>query len=579
MRTGRAAVPVLALALAVAGCGGIPRSGDVVAGSRVEADPRVGLLQVIADGPVRGAGPVDVVRGFLLAAASSDDDHGVAREFLTAAAAQTWRADASTTIVTGAPDLALVSLDGSGDDAQAVVSLTSTTTAVIDAAGHYVERAPGPPTTRQVRLVREDGQWRLADPGDGIVLTSLDASRTVRSFPVYFVTAGPSPQLVADVRWFGYDSSTATRIVRALLEGPSPWLAPGVVSGAPRGTSLRVGTVPVAAGTATVDLSDTALEADPAQRSTLLAQLRASLTGLPGLSDVTVSVDGAELTRDGSRGADLPRSAVPADARLVVLGPEGLSRWDRQALRPVAGTGPGLASTEGAAHPAAAPDGTTYAVLTDEGRVARVQTAGGPLQPAVSGRGPLLPPAVDRFGWLWTAATATGQPLVVPVGAPATPAEVVEPPAGGFGGTLTGLRVSRDGARVLVVVRGDDGSGAGGWHVRVHGVVRDGAGRPLRLGEPGADLAPGAGEVLDAAWLVEDRFALLVRRADGSTVPVLAEVSGPSAPLPAVPGAVSVAGGWSDRDLVVGTADGRLLTRSGADWIVVADGRDPSYPG
>ncbi|WP_432544434.1 LpqB family beta-propeller domain-containing protein [Kineococcus sp. SYSU DK002] len=572
MRRRRAAAPlVLVLALAVAGCGGIPRSGDVVAGSRVEADPRVGLLQVIADGPVRGAGPVDVVRGFLLAAASSDDDHAVAREFLTGAAAQTWRPDASTTIVTAAPDLALVSLDGP----EAVVSLSSTTAAVIDAAGHYVEQAPGPPTTRQVRLVREDGQWRLADPGDGVVLTSLDASRTVRSFPVHFVTAGPSPQLVADVRWFGYDSSTATRIVRALLEGPSPWLAPGVVSGAPRGTSLRVGTVPVAAGTATVDLSDTALEAGPEQRSTLLAQLRASLTGLPGVAEVTVSVDGAELTRDGSRGADLPRSAVPADARLVVLGPEGLSRWDRQALRPVAGTGPGLSSAEGAAHPAAAPDGATYAVLTDEGRVARVQTAGGPLQPAVSGRGPLLPPAVDRFGWLWTAAAATGEPLVVPVAAPATPAGLVEPPPGGFGGTLTGLRVSRDGARVLVVVR----DAGGGWHVRVHGVVRDGQGRPLRLGEASADLAPGAGEVLDAAWLVEDRFALLVRRPDGSTVPVLAEVSGPSAPLPPVPGAVSVAGGWSDRDLVVGTADGKLLTRSGADWIVVADGRDPSYPG
>ncbi|MEW1960223.1 LpqB family beta-propeller domain-containing protein [Kineococcus sp. NPDC059986] len=559
-------------ALVLAGCGGVPRSSDVVSGSRIEADPRVGLLQVIPDGPTPGAGPVDVVRGFLRAAVAADDDHAVARQFLTSAAAQSWRADASTTVVATGPDLSLVAQGPTS----AVVSITTTATAVVDAAGHYVEQPPGATTTRPVALVREDGQWRLAEPGDGIVLTALDASRTLRSFPVFFVTSGPTPQLLADVRWFGYDSSVATRIVRALLEGPSDWLAPAVVSGAPRGTSLRVGTVPVSAGTATVDLSDRALDAGPAQRATLLAQLRASLTGLPEVSDVTVTVDGAELTRSGARSADLPRSVVPTDARLVLLGPQGLTRWDRSGAVAVAGTGPGLESGGGASHPAAGADGTTYAVLTDDGRVARVQRAGGPLQAAVTGRGPLVPPAVDRFGWVWTAPTAVGQsPLAVPATAPATPAQTVQVPADGLGGSLVRARVARDGARLLVVVRDP----AGLIHVRVHGIVRDGDGKPLRLGSGTADLAPGAGDVLDAAWLADDELVLLVRDGAGRTAPVLARVSGPSTRLPDVPGAVAVAGGWSDRDVVVGTGDGKLLSRSGADWIPVADGRDPSYPG
>ncbi|WP_380170600.1 LpqB family beta-propeller domain-containing protein [Kineococcus sp. DHX-1] len=568
----------LAGLLALAGCGGVPRSSDVVSGSRIEADPRVGLLQVIPDGPTPGAGPVDVVRGFLRAAVAADDDHAVAREFLTASAAQSWRADASTTVVASGPDLSLVSQDPT----EAVVSITATATAVVDAAGHYVEQPPGATSTRPVRLVRvasgsgADGEWRLAEPGDGIVLTALDASRTLRSFPVFFVTAGPAPQLLADVRWFGYDSSVATRIVRALLDGPSEWLAPAVVSGAPRGTSLRVGTVPVAAGTATVDLSDRALDAGPEQRAVLLAQLRASLTGLPEVSDVRVTVDGAELTRSGAAGADLPRSAVPVDARLVLLGPQGLSRWDRTGLVPVAGTGPGLEAAGGAGHPAAGPDGSTYAVLTDDSRVARVQTVGGPLQAAVTGRGQLVPPAVDRFGWVWTAPTAAGQPpLVVPGAAPGTPAQTVQTPADGLGGALVRLRVARDGARLLLVVR----DAAGVTHVRVHGVVRDGEGKPLRLGVGSADLAPGAGDVLDAGWLADDGVAVLVRDGTGRTAPVIARVSGPSTRLPDVPGAVSLAGGWSDRDVVVGTADGKLFSRSGADWIAVADGRDPAYPG
>jgi hypothetical protein len=567
----RRRVPALLLALTLAGCGGVPRSSEVISGSRIEDDPRVGLLQVIPDGPVAGAGPSDVVRGFLLAGSASDEDHGVAREFLATAAAQTWRPDASTTIVTTTPELTVLAQDAG----TALVGVRATVSAVVDDTGHYVEQPPGTVLDRQIRLVLQDGQWRLADPADGTVITRLDASRSLRSFPVYFVTDGPSPQLVGDVRWFAYDSSTATRIVRAMLDGPSSWLLPAVTTGAPGGTRLRVDTVPVAAGTATIDLTDAALDADPTERSELLAQLRASLTGLPGVSDVAVTVDGAELTRTG-QAVQLPRSVAPVDGRPVVLGPDGLSRWDSGGLRVVASTGPGLDAAGGASDPAAAPDASAYAVLTDDRRVARIQLPGGTLETAVSGRGTLVPPSIDRFGWMWTAPTAAGQaPVVVPVTAASTPAAEVEPPADGLGGALLQARVSRDGARLLVVVE----DAAGVVHVRVHGIVRDGAGRPLRLGAPGPDLVPGVGDVLDAAWLVDDQFVVLVRPATGDPVPVLGEVAGPSSRLPAVPGAVSVSGGRTDRDLLVGTADGNLLSRSGADWIVVAQGRDPSYPG
>ena len=568
----RRAALALALAVVLAGCGGVPRSSDVVSGRRIEDDPRIGLLQVIPDGPREDAAAVDVVRGFLLAASSSEQDHAVARQFLGAGTAQTWRPDAGTTIVTTSPDLALLQQDAD----TAVVSVTAPVDALVDADGHYSEQPPASTYTRSLNLVREEGQWRVTDPGDGVVITALDASRTLRPFPVYFATSGPATQLVGDVRWFGYDSSTATRIVRALLAGPSAWLAPAVDSGAPEGTELRVGTVPVAAGTATVDLTDTALEADPVQRGVLLAQLRASLTGLPAVGDVQVSVDGAELTRgSGSAGTDVPRTGAPSDSRLVALGPQGISRWDRSQLRAVAGTGPGLELASAASHPAVAADGSVFAVLTDAGKVARTQRTGGPLEPAVTGQGGLVPPSIDRFGWLWTAPTAAGQPpLVVPTGNPETPAAPVEPPAEGLG-ALVSVRVSRDGARLLVVSRDP----AGAVHVRVHGIVRDAAGKPLRLAVGTADLVPGVADVVDAAWLVDDELVVLTRPLGGDPVPVLAQVSGPSARLPAVPGAVTIAGGWSERDLVVGTADGRLLTRSGASWIVLADGRDPSYPG
>ncbi len=287
--------------------------------------------------------PVDVVRGFLRAAVAADDDHAVAREFLTASAAQSWRADASTTVVASGPDLSLVSQDPT----EAVVSITATATAVVDAAGHYVEQPPGATSTRPVRLVRvasgsgSDGEWRLAEPGDGIVLTALDASRTLRSFPVFFVTAGPTPQLLADVRWFGYDSSVATRIVRALLDGPSEWLAPAVVSGAPRGTSLRVGTVPGGGG----DGDGRPVRPGPGRRPRATGGPAGAAAGQPHgtARGLRRAGDRGRGRADPQRGGGCGPAALgrPVDARLVLLGPQGLSRWDRTGLVPVAGRAPG----------------------------------------------------------------------------------------------------------------------------------------------------------------------------------------------------------------------------------------------
>nr|WP_240895558.1 LpqB family beta-propeller domain-containing protein [Kineococcus siccus] len=399
----------------------------------------------------------------------------------------------------------------------------------------------------------------------------------MRAFPVYFATADAT-QLVADVRWFTYGSATATRIVTELLAGASGWLAPAVRTGAPAGTRLRVGTVPVAAGTATIDLTDAVLQGSPEQRSLLLSQLRASLTRLPGVVRVRVTVDGAELTRAGDGDlADVPRTLPTTDPRLVLLGPAGLSRWDRTAVRAVPGTGPGLGSGDDAAHPAVGPDGGAFAVLDRDDRVLRVQAAGGDVQVALRSEVPLSPPSVDRGGWVWTVGARAGAPpQVVPVADPAVAAQSVELPADGVGGVVRRLRVSRDGARVVLVVQ--DGHGA--THVRVHGVVRDAGGRPLRLTAGSPELVPGTADVLDVSWLEDDRLVLLVRPTAGADpVPVVTQASGPVVRLPEVPDGVAVAAGWSERDVVVGTRDGRLLTRSGADWVVFADGRDPAYPG
>ncbi|MFB9376606.1 LpqB family beta-propeller domain-containing protein [Kineococcus gynurae] len=579
MSGGRASRRSVLLALAaggvgLGGCGGLPGSGDVVSGARLADDPRIGLLQVIPTGPVRGASPEEIVRGFLLAAGAGQDEHPVARRFLTPRAVDTWRPDAGAVLVLGQPAIAALDASASPADADSwVVQVSAEQQAALDADGHYAARAPGTGWSAQVLLRRERDEWRIDEVFDGVLLTEIDASRTLRSFPVWFGAQDLS-QLVADLRWFSYGSDTATRLVTELLDGATSWFAPAVATGAPPGTRLRLGTVPVTGGTATVELTDEALQASPEQRGLLLSQLRATLSTLPGVSQVAVTVGGTDLTRASSDELDIPRSRAATDARLVLLGPSGLSRWDRTAVRAVTGVTLGTAA-EGSTHPAVSPQGGPFAVLAGGDTLLRLQRPGGPVSTVLRSSAPLTPPSMDRLGWVWTVQrTSRVTPLVVPADA-ATAAENVALDED-FDGSVLRFAVARDGARAAVVTRTPSGRPG----VRAYGVDRDAAGRPRRLTGPSDELLPGAAEVVDLAWLLDDSVVLLARDEPGKDLaPVVVPLGGAPRWLPAAPGAVSVAAGWSERDIVIGTAEGTLLTRSGASWVVAAEGTDPAYPG
>ncbi|WP_432495631.1 LpqB family beta-propeller domain-containing protein [Kineococcus gypseus] len=569
----RARPPRRALLLAAlagaAGCSGLPRSGPVVSGARVQDDPRLGLLQVVPDGPVRGAEPQEVVRGFLLAAATGAGEQAVARLFLSPAARRTWRPDASTTVLVEAPRVEPAAAPAPGE---AAVLVSGEALADVDAGGRYAQRPPGSAVRRTLRLVRVDGEWRVDEPGDGRWLTQVDASRSLRPFPVCFATPDGAV-LVSEARWFPYDSATATRVVTEVLAGASPWLAPAVLGGAPPGTRLRTGTVPVSDGAAVVDLTAPARHASPQRRGVLLAQLRTALTRLPGVERVVVRVEGTELApgRGPSPAPDPPLTLPVRDSRLVLAGPAGLARWDRAELRPVPGAPAGR-------HPAVAADASCVAWLDEDARTLRVLPAGAASPAAVRARGAVLaPPSVDRHGWVWVVPTSPGATAsVVPAAAPGSTPTAVGSAPGAAGAGVLRARASRDGARLLVLTEEPDGT----TRVRVHGVVRGAGGRPLRVGEGSPELVPGAGRVLDVSWLRDDRVVALVRPAPGADpVPLVSQVSGPVQRLAPVAGAESVAAGWSERDVVVGTGDGRLLARSGAGWSTVAQGRDPAYPG
>ncbi|HKH07639.1 MAG TPA: hypothetical protein VKA62_01720, partial [Agromyces sp.] len=108
MRDRVAALSALVLVATLAGCASIPTSGGVQQGP-ARQDQQVDL-DVLVDGPQKGATQAQILQGFIDAAASPRNNYQVAREFLTDALAAEWQADAGGTVDVLA-DRAMAALD------------------------------------------------------------------------------------------------------------------------------------------------------------------------------------------------------------------------------------------------------------------------------------------------------------------------------------------------------------------------------------------------------------------------------------------------------------------------------------
>ena len=89
-----------------------------------------------------------------------------------------------------------------------------------------------PPPAAEFRttfdLTKVDGEWRIEDLPQGLLLSQSDVDRAFRSFSVYFFnpafeTLVPDPRMVPVI-----GPGLATTLVRRLVAGPSDWLQPAV---------------------------------------------------------------------------------------------------------------------------------------------------------------------------------------------------------------------------------------------------------------------------------------------------------------------------------------------------------------
>jgi len=263
---------VFLLSLTLSGCGGIPNSSEVFFGEVISEDISAQFVRVIARPPSAGMTPELIVRGFLDACADPAQDYEIARQYLMPESASIWNPEAGIEIY----DAATMQISGDAPNLVAVAEKQGN----ISDLGKYASANPGDQTSSISRL------------SNGILLSSGDVDRSFRSFPIYFfntaLTSLVSDSLLVPVS----NSGAATSLVRSLLAGPSPYLAPVAVTAFPVGTELTYGSVPIINGVAQVDLSKEILGADEVTRRALSAQLVWTLSVLPNVSGVQISVSG-----------------------------------------------------------------------------------------------------------------------------------------------------------------------------------------------------------------------------------------------------------------------------------------------
>nr|WP_204263397.1 LpqB family beta-propeller domain-containing protein [Geodermatophilus normandii] len=546
----------------LAACSTVPTGSAPQAITNAEARP-TGDVGIEPLGPRAGATTEEIVRGFIDAAASSVNGHPVAVEHLTPEAGATWSDEAGITLV--GPDYATVAT-GSG-----AVVMTGDQVGTVDPRGVFTA-ATDTVFTHEFTLTEVDGEWRITNPPDGLVMLVPDFERLYDDLAVYFVDPLQT-RVVPDPRYLISGDAQPTTLVQRLVEGPSPALAAGVGNALGGVTLTRA--VTVSGSTVVVDLAGLD-DLSPQQLAQLSAQLVFTLDQVEGTSSVEVRTSGEPVTVEGvptvqrtDDWASFSPDSVPADADGHYLDAGRMMTVDGQPAPGPAGQGVyGLTSAAVSADPRTSALTTMAGVSVADGTASLLLGPyDGDLAPVVTGASRLSVPTVAATRpEFWV---VRDDSTVVRVPATGSPQPVNAPTLAGLGRT-TVLQLSPDGVRAAVVVsRGDDAV------LLVGTVVRSDEG-PVALRDL-REVAPSLPSVVDVAWRTAGSLMVLADGGEDGVVPYVVGVDGwglstvPTSGLPSPPTALAAAPG---QDALV-TAGGAVWGLTGGTWVTLIRGQAP----
>ncbi|MBW0009401.1 MAG: hypothetical protein JO063_04660, partial [Pseudonocardiales bacterium] len=434
----------------LAGCAAVPASSDL----QVVRSVPVGSRLVSPAGPERGVDPFRLVREFIGATGSPGGGHAAARAFLSRNAAASWNDRAGLTVIEDAPGAAPQAGPTAGVRR---IRVGGSRLGELSADGSFTPAAGT--FSIPLDVVSEHGEWRITNPPPGVLVEAGVLQRNYRQVRVCFVDPSRGT-LVPDLRWVPAQPASMLpgRVLDMLLAGPSARLAGAVRSAIPEGTRPRSNVLVSRSGRTVINLSG--LDAlTEQQRRLVAAQIVGSLDGLAPaplrlLADGEPMVAGqAEWRLDDIASYATPTGPRPEVAGQVVLGGR-LRGLDGAPVPGPAGTGQLTVLSAARSNPGgellaavvAGPDGhPQLRAGPSEGDLAAV-----PLD-AVTMTRPTWRPSgtevwtvIDGRTVVGVALSGAGPPLAYPVDA----TELTRL------GSISQLRLSRDGVRVAAVISG-----------------------------------------------------------------------------------------------------------------------------
>jgi hypothetical protein len=595
----RGALPVCA-ALLLAGCASMPSSGEVRKvgdGQRADADSQV---RVFGIAPRAGAKPSEIVSGFLEATTSGEADFATAKKYLSKGLSGKWNPLAGVTVFSSSD----IEPSGSGDEKSTTVSLSGTKAAVVDAKDAYTPDQSGFQTS--FHLIKQNNEWRIDGLRDGLVLSEPDFQRLYHSANMYYFARlgadedrdGTRRQtLVADPVYLRNQTDPLVSTVSALLAGPSDWLAPVTTSAAPAGTELDD------------KAPDQGVSLDDSQR--LRVRLDHSADHLPHQSCVLLAaqlfatvqaqasaeLSAAEVLRtDGSKVCEVsdddaysPEILAGASSRQYYIGAADHNLLEltadsstaMQVAGPFGDKKAGLGSVavrrdeQEAAGVLANGRDLVVGPLTSEEPFGQPVLASGAQNPKKDG---LSAPSWDGFDDLWVADRNPKAPkLFMLRDGGGAPHEVAVPD---LNGRVESLRVSADGVRIALIVRGKDGATTLQLGRVQRGTAQDPDDFSVTLLR---NITPVGENVTSVSWAGDSRLVVLGSEIGGGVQQIqYMNTDGSAAPaLEGINEATSVAASEDQSKPLLASYNGSVYRLPpDANWKQVSPpGINPVYPG
>ncbi|MCU1633653.1 MAG: hypothetical protein JWM61_2305 [Micrococcaceae bacterium] len=559
---------LVACVLLLTGCSAIPTTGPVGVISASEGEPDVVAPVFDPEGPAPGATPERILRDFITAGTGASEGYSVARQFLTPELQETWQPEERIVLFRSDPRVEKRETEG-------VYQIQLETTGTVDSRGVRTNSAAPSTETLGVRMVQANGEWRIDEIPDGIMIAQSSATDLLISHSLYFYSSNYR-YWVPDARWFVRRTGVTARIVGTMLAGPAPYLQGSVTSAFPEGVTLARDSIPITSGKASVELSPEVLEnATDLGLQQMNQQLQVNLVGL---NDVTsVEMTSGQPIQLGEEVPDLivPELTPDVGGEQVAIAEGELVRVRNGAIIPIDGL-PSVSEFEPRA-PATSVSGSAYSFVSAD-RTALFVTAPGSQVREVVGGAALTQPSFDPENWVWTARSARGRSEILALPPGGTEADAVTLAAGWLGDrSVKDLRISRDGSRALFVT--DRG---GSSEILLAGITRSAQGAPQTLTTPLSLPVTGpAGRPIETAkWAGQSTIVASSLGAGEEATPLILQLSGEQEAMAGLVGVLGISAGSDAEDTFYAQAGDTLYRRIGTSWVdeelkVV----DPAFPG